>query len=810
MTIARYCIYILPIVKKIFMYKFLFTFSILLISLQNYGQKFTISGYVSDSASSEKLIGVSVYHPATGEGTITNNFGFYSLTLDKKTETTLVFDYIDYMLTTKKIKLTKAVQLNIDLQQTVSLGEVEIIAEKQKRIENETQMSVAEISVSQIKKIPALLGEVDVLKALQLLPGVKTGGEGQSGIYVRGGGADQNLIQLDGVPVYNASHLFGFFSVFNSDAIKDVKLIKGGFPARYGGRLSSVVDINMKEGNMKKFGGSVNIGLISSKLMLEGPIFKEKTSFMISARRTYIDVLAKPLIQQQFRENEQEGGTGYYFYDLNFKVNHKFSNRDRLYFSIYNGTDKFYVNTKDKATENQDFNTTSLSWGNFTNALRWNHIVNNKLFVNTTLTLSDYKLKTDFDFGTNNIDNKKNKEQIALNYLSGINDIGAKIDFDYVPNPSHFIKFGANIINHTFKPGKFFFYQENTRDNYLFKDTVGQQNIKSMEYSAYAEDDWNITSKLKINAGLHLSLFNVDGKTYSSLQPRVSARYLLPSSWSLKTSFATMRQYINLLAFEGIGLPTDLWVPSTARIKPQDAWQGAVGLAKSIGDKYELSIEGYYKKMKNLVAYKDGAGVFQTDDWQNRVVQGSGDAYGAEVFLQKKEGRLSGWVGYTLSWANRSFPDIKNGETFPYRFDRRHDISIVGSYEISKKVNISGTWVYGTGNAVTLPTSKYRVVDGVNNFNQEFQVYDQRNNYRLAPYHRMDIGINFVKQKKYGKRTFSFGAYNAYSNKNPFYIYVDTKNENENIPNSQYKPKKVLTQISLFPIIPYVSWGYDF
>jgi outer membrane receptor for ferrienterochelin and colicin len=775
---------------------------------------YTISGYVQDEESAEKLIGVSVYHPASGKGTVTNNYGFYSLTIPMAAETEIVFDYIEYVTFTEKVKLTQDISLNVNLSPSITLQNVEIVAEKQKRIERETQMSVAEVPIAQIRKVPALMGEVDVLKVLQLLPGVKSGGEGQSGIYVRGGGPDQNLILLDGVPVYNANHLFGFFSVFNSDAIKDVKLIKGGYPARYGGRLSSVLDINMKEGNMNEVKGSASIGLISSKLMLEGPINKGKTSFVVSGRRTYIDVLARPIIKIALKNEGSNGVAGYYFYDLNAKINHKFSDKDRLYLSSYGGKDKFYFDIKDDDVKDVDYSKNNLGWGNFTNALRWNHVINKKMFLNTTAIYSDYRLLTDLEFGEEKIGANNDKEFFKLNYISGIEDVGLKLDFDYVPTPDHFIRFGANTVRHNFKPGRFLLNNENTKDKYIFRDTVGQPNIPGLESTLFVEDDWSISKNFKVNAGLHFSLFNVKKKDYLSLQPRVSARYMVGKDLSLKASYATMRQYINLLAFEGLGLPTDIWVPSTDRVKPQDSWQAAIGIAKSIGEDYELSIEGYYKKMKNLVAYKDGAGVFQSDDWQDRIVQGNGDAYGAEFFLQKKYGRLSGWVGYTLSWTYRQFPDIDNNKKFPYRFDRRHDISLVGTYKISDRINIAGTWVYGTGNAVTLPNSRYNSSSpisqvGFYNYYNEAQVIGSRNNHRMSAYHRLDVGINFVKKKTNRTRTWSFGAYNTYSNNNPFYLYTSDVSTTDGA-TGVTSHRKVLKQAALFPIIPYATWSLDF
>ena len=773
-------------------------------SLHVQAQNITISGYLEDAASGEKLIAANVYDSNSAKGTISNNFGFYSLTIPVG-KVSLDFSYIGYTSQKIVLDISEDRVLNIALQQAHTLDVVEIIAEESKRIAEESQMSVVEIPVQQIKEIPAFLGEVDVLKALQLLPGVQSGGEGQSGLYIRGGSPDQNLILLDGVPVYNASHLFGFFSVFNADAIKDVKLIKGGFPARYGGRLSSVLEINLKEGNRNKFHGAGSIGIVASKLTLEGPIINDKTSFLVSGRRTYIDLLARPFIKSNFEDNDSEGGTGYYFYDVNAKINHKIDENNRLYFSFYTGKDNFYFSEKDKDFDEREFTDNTLEWGNITAAARWNHIWSQKLFSNTMFSLSDYKLNTGAAFGTE-FNDEAIREEISLNYISGIRDLSAKIDFDYLPSPEHFIRFGLHTTNHLFKPGVFDLLDINTEEEFNFEQTVGQRNITALEMSAYLEDDWKISDQLKMNLGLHYSAFAVEGKFYNALQPRLSGRYLINDELSLKASFSTMRQYIHLLAFEGVGLPTDLWLPTTESIKPQDAYQFAAGVAKNIGKKYELTIEGYYKKMKNLISYKEGRGLFEFTDWQTRVTQGDGSSYGAELFLQKKIGRFTGWIGYTLSWTYRQFDDVNFGKKFPYRYDRRHDISLVGQYKLSKKINIGGTWVYGTGNAVTLPNAKVLgFSQGQENFSGNYieNYYSERNGYRMRSYHRFDLGISFVKKKKRHTRTWSIGAYNTYNRQNPFFVFEDTDNVNG---EREYK----LKQASLFPIIPYINYSFKF
>ena len=771
-------------------------------------QTFTISGYIEDQSTGEKLLAANVFDRAASNGTITNTYGFYSYTSSGACQ--LEYSYIGYESKEIELNLTRDTVINISLKSESLIEEIEINATRSKKIQEETQMSTVEIPIAQIKSIPAFLGEVDVLKALQLLPGVQSGGEGQSGLYVRGGSPDQNLILLDGVPVYNASHLFGFFSVFNADALKDVKLIKGGFPARYGGRLSSVLEINMKEGNSKEIKGAGSVGIVASKFTLEGPIITDKTSFIVSARRTYIDVLAKPFIQSSLKSEGQQGGTGYYFYDLNAKVNHKFSDKDRLYLSLYTGKDKFYFNSKETDGNFRDIIDTGLGWGNITSALRWNHLITPKLFMNSTLSLSDYELDTRAKYGTEYV-LEDATDEISLSYISGIRDWAGRLDFDYVPNPNHYIKFGGQLIHHKFKPGVFNLKEVDTRNDRNFEIQLGQANINSIEYAAYVEDDMKIGSNLKINAGLHFSGFSVDGTNYTSLQPRLSSRYLLNENSSIKASFATMRQYIHLLAFEGIGLPTDLWLPTTDRVKPQDAWQVALGYAQGIGDDYELSVEGYFKKMSNVISYKEGSGVFEFSDWEDRVIQGDGEAYGAEVLLQKKYGRLTGWVGYTLSWSNRQFEDLNFGEKFPYRYDRRHDISVVTTYKLTERITISGSWVYGTGNAVTLASSNYRgaIQQGDNNPNSFLASYfSDRNGFRMNAYHRMDVGINFIKQKKRYKRIWSIGAYNTYNRKNPFYIYTDTEYIEQ--PDGSYTEEFKLKQASLFPIIPYVNFSFEF
>lgn len=785
-------------------------------------QRYTISGIVSDRASGEALIGATVQDLRTKKGTTSNTYGFYSLTLPVGDTVVLSLSYVGYKPLIYKIFLNKNTDLNLSLEASSVLKEVEIVAERYERIEERAQMSRIDVPIEQIKNVPALLGEKDVLRALQLLPGVSGGGEGQSGLYVRGGGPDQNLILLDGVPVYNASHLFGFFSVFNADAIKDVSLIKGGFPARYGGRLSSVIEINMKEGNENEFHGEGSIGIIASKLTLEGPIKKGRSSFIVSGRRTYIDLLARPLIKAGFRSEGQDGLAGYFFDDINAKVNYRFSNKDRLYLSYYGGGDKFYLRFNEKDIDNgrldyEDRFDNGLGWGNRTAALRWNHIFGPKLFANTTLTYSRYRFNTNFGYESKNYNNTgaiEERDDFKLTYLSGIRDWAGRIDFDYVPNPVHYVRFGVSSIAHTFQPGQFRsrIYSISPQDTVELNSDFVEKDVPATEFSAYAEDDWKITDRFRINAGLHFSGFLVKSKPYFSLQPRFNARYLFDGGWSAKVAFSTMQQYIHLLTNETIGLPTDLWLPSTNVIKPQSSWQAALGTAKTFGKDYEFSVEAFYKKMNNVIAFNEGASAFQFEGWENKVSQGKGTAYGAEFFLQKKRGKFSGWVGYTLSWAWREFDNINFGTRYPYRFDRRHDFEITGSYKFNKRIALAATWVYATGNAVTLPNAQYLgpapYDPNIDNFNYESEHTPYRNNFRMPSYHRLDVGVDFTKKKRRYERTWSWGAYNLYSRANPFFIFRDSKRVTEPDGTTRYQP--VLKKAALFPVIPYVNWSFKF
>ena len=811
------------------MKKYLILSILIVISIDSFSQqKYTISGFVNDNENGESLIGVNVIVQEKLVGTTSNTYGFYSLTLPEGSYE-ISFTYIGFETLKQSVNLNKNISLNVDLiSSSTDIGEVTIVAEE--TVVERTQTSIVEVPVQLIKNIPALLGEVDVLKAIQLLPGVQSGGEGTSGFYVRGGGPDQNLILLDGVPVYNASHLFGFFSVFNADAIKNVRLTKGGFQARFGGRLSSVLEIDMKEGNMKKIEGEGSIGLISSKLTLQGPIIKDKTSFIVSGRRTYIDILAQPFI----RSSNDGNPAGYYFYDLNAKLNHKFSEKDRLYLSAYLGKDRFYLSEGDESSflaNNTNYQSTSrndfgLDWGNITSSLRWNHLFSNKLFANTTLTYSKYQFNTIFDSYTSEVTPYiTDTDTTNFNYFSGVKDYGAKFDFDYLPNPNHYIKFGLNYVRHNFYPGSLVLYLSSYE-----RDSLGVENyqvpydttfnfseaLESNDAFFYVEDDIKVNDQLKVNLGMHLGYFNTNNKTYYSFQPRFSSRYLINKDWSLKASYAEMQQNIHLLTGSGAGLPTDIWVPSTDSVPPQYSKQVAFAANKNfLNGLIEVSIEGYYKSMSDLITLKPGAEIIGFDDWKNKVdTNGIGRSYGAELFIQKKKGKTTGWIGYTLSFSERKFEGVNFGKWYPYKFDRRHDFSLVMSQKFSDNFDIGLTWVYGSGNNMTFLESRYPSVNINGNINGidegsvgEIEYYPTRNNLRLPSYHRLDIGLNFHKKKKWGDRTISVGAYNVYNRKNPFFLSVNDKIEVQNgVPTST----RVVQQTSLFPIIPSISYKFKF
>lgn len=752
--------------------------------------KFTLSGYVKDENSGETLIGANlILQDQSAKGTTTNTYGFYSLSLTKGTYT-LIVSYLGYRDRTFTVSLNKDQRLNINLSSGIALQEVIVTAKEEEENVNSTKMGTVDLQMENVKKLPSLFGEVDILKTIQLLPGVLSAGEGNAGFYVRGGGPDQNLVLLDEAVVYNSGHLLGFFSIFNADAIKNTTLIKGGMPANYGGRLSSVVDIQMKEGNNKNFLIDGGIGLIASRLTLQGPIIKEKSSFIISGRRTYALDLAQPFIN-----GTSFAGTNYYFYDLNAKINYQFSDKDRLYLSAYFGRDvlKFRARTRDFFFD--------LPYGNATATVRWNHLFSSKLFMNASLIYNNYDFR--FDGG---------QAEFKIDVFSGVRDWNAKIDFDYFPSPEHQLKFGVNFTYHKLTPN----IASATNGDVDFSNNL--QPKYAYEGAIYLLDEFRLSDRWSINAGLRASLFTQLGpyispfngtifekrepvKTYTALEPRINTRWKVSPNASIKASFTMAYQYLHLVSNSTSTLPTDIWVPSTQLVKPQIGLQYTLGYFRNFADNlYETSIEVYYKQLRNQIDYRENYVNNFTNDIENDFVFGAGKSYGIELFLKKSKGRLNGWIGYTLSNTDRTFTEINQGNTFPAIYDRTHDLSIVANYQLNKKWALGGVFVYGTGNNFTPVKSLYLI-------GQELvQEYGIRNSARIQPYHRIDFSATYTPKPGSQKRfasSWTFSVYNLYNRKNPFFIYYTFETN-----TATATARASAIKVSLFPLIPSVTWNF--
>ena len=781
-------------------------------------RKFTISGYVTDGTSSETLIGANILESRQQQGTTTNPYGFYSITLPAG-ETELSFSYLGYTTRQYKLELSKDTLINVLMQDNNQLEEVVIISDKAEAGITATQMGAQEIPIAQIKNTPSILGEADVMKTIQLMPGVQAGVEGSAGLYVRGGGPDQNLILLDGVPVYNVDHLFGFFSVFTPEAVKKVTLFKSSFPARFGGRLSSVVDVRSNDGDMKKYHGTLSIGLLSSKIQLEGPIIRDKTSFNISARRSYIDLIAKPFMPKDDK-------ISYYFYDINAKINHKFSDRSRLFLNFYNGKDSYYFKTTDSSSSMYK-DKMSLNWGNTIATARWNYIFNQKLFSNTTVAYNKYRMDANSTVYTKtNLIESISESNYHSNYHSGICDWSYLIDFDYNPTPAHHIKFGAGYLHHDFRPEVATSKIQEKEDGITKQDTlynsISNSTIQAHEVSAYIEDNFDIGSRLRMNVGLHLSMFRVQKRNYFSAQPRVSARYQLTRHTALKASYTKMSQYIHLLSSTPISMPTDLWVPVTSKIKPMQAHQYSLGSYYTGLPGWEFSVEGYYKQMRNVLEYKEGVSFLgSSSGWENKVEMGKGRSMGIEFMAQKTTGKTTGWIAYTLAKSDRKFAvgGINNGERFPYKYDRRHNLSLVVNHKFSNRIDIGASWIFSTGGTATIAEEVTAIIRPGEDAIQQKDYIEKRNNYRLPASHRLNIGVNFNKKTKHGVRTWNISLYNAYNAMNPTIIYSNNsggyasyiKNQEDGKVYLQYIPaKRKITKLTLLPCVPSVTYTYKF
>ncbi|MFO7659170.1 MAG: TonB-dependent receptor [Bacteroidales bacterium] len=775
-----------------------------------FSQSVTISGYISNKETGEKLIGASIYDATKLKGTTSNNYGFYSLSYSKGDTVNLIVSYIGYSIFQQKFVIKANVTLDVMLEPGTELEQVEVRSTRP--IYERAEISTHKIPIHEIKKLPAIGGECDLVKALQFLPGVQSGNEGSSGLYVRGGSPDQNLILLDGVPLYYVNHMGGFVSVFNPDAINSVSLIKGGFPARYGNRLSSVLDVRMNEGNMKNFKGNSTIGLISSKVCMEGPLKKDTSSYIISFRRFLYDIFTRPITYFAL------GGVslGYNFYDFNIKTNYTFSPRNRLYFSYYMGDDKLSVRIRNKDLEMKKASGV-VKWGNKLGTLRWAHVFNQKLFSNTSLYYTHYRHQVIQDY-VYDPDYSYNK------YFSGISDVGLNLELEYSPLSNYRIMFGGSAVYHHYLPS--------LSENRQLYDGISNSykhrgfNPKAFESAVYIENQADFFKLFNLNAGVRLSNYQLADTGFLSVEPRLLLSVRTSMVSAVKLAYSTMQQNIHLLTSEGTGMPVDYWIPATAKLLPEQSRQlSAAWVLSTHKNMFEWSIEGFYKQMNNLVSFEEGINYLgNSGDWQDKVeTGGKGVSYGLEFFARKKTGKSTGWIGYTLAKTTRQFENQNRGNIYPYKYDRRHDISMVYTYKLNEKIDFSATWVYGTGNAITLATGHYLAIDDNDyvthrdkgNYTGPFKLYDAhiyggKNSFRMRDYHRLDVGINFRKEKKKGERIWNISIYNVYSRKNPYYYYWDIEYTYDRSTGQSTASSPKLYQVSLFPIMPSVSYSFVF
>lgn len=739
----------------------LFLFPVLVAAQENY----TISGRITEKSTGEDLIGATVILEPSLQGTVTNDYGFYSITSPAGTYT-ISFSFIGYETIEKDIRLNRNIRLDIELNQTsIKLNEVVISAIRSDRNISKAEMSVNRLDIKQVDLIPVLIGEKDILKTLQLLPGISTVSEGSTGFNVRGGSIDQNLILLDEASVYSASHLAGFFSVFNSDIIKDITIYKGGIPSIHGGRAASVVDITMNNGNNKNFGGKGGIGLLSTRLSVEGPLIKDKMSFLLSGRRSYADIILKALPGDIIEE-----GTSLFFYDFNAKLNLAANDKNRFFLSAYMGRDVF------------GYEEYGMSWGNYTGTFRWNHLLSDRVFSNTSLIYSD------FSYGFN--------LESDVNYDSGIKDYGLKHDIAFFINPDNTINTGLELHYRDFNPGSLLSSGSDETDIVLDKK-------KAIEAGIYIQNKHNISQVFNANYGLRFAAFSqlsdsAEMQNYINVEPRLSLNYRLNDKSSLKVSYNRLSQYLHLLSNSTAGQVTDIWVPSSSRIKPVIADQVATGFFRNfLNDTFESSFEIYYKKLQNITDFEDGTNIILNENIEDQIIAGRGRSYGAELYIKKKQGRFKGWLSYTLSHTENKIEGISNNEWYPTKYDKIHDIAIVGSYDISDRISISSVFVYATGNAVTFPSGKYELNGKV------IPYFTERNGYRMPSYHRLDVSMKIRgKEEKRFNTSWDISVYNIYNRHNAYSIYFRKDEDNGGATEA--------VKLSLFGIVPSVTFNMSF
>jgi hypothetical protein len=743
-------------------------------------QNRTLSGIVRDASSGESLIGATVFSPTLNIGVTANTYGFYSLTGEERDSIAVVFNYLGFEPQVKKVFFRQNIRLDIALvPRGLELKEVEITAAPADKNVSRTQMGVIDVPLELVKKLPAILGETDALKIIQLLPGVQSGNEGTTGFHVRGGNTDQNLVQLDEATIYNPNHLFGLMSTFNTAALNNITLIKGGFPAQFGGRLSSILDITMKEGNNRRFKTEGGIGQVSSRLTVEGPLAKGKSSFVVSGRRTYLDLLLKPFLPKNIK-------TTYRFYDLNAKINYQLGKNDRLFLSFFNARDRLdYL---------QSGISYDVAFGNATGTLRWNHLFGQRLFSNTSLIFNRYK---------HSIEALQNN--VRSHVLSGIEDAALKTEFQYFPTSSHQIHFGGVAVRHRLRSEGDARFQPGTPSSPDFP--VKKTPSKTFhELAFYANDDIRFSPRFSASVGLRVPVYIADSANFVNAEPRLALKFGLNERTSLKAAFTSMNQYLHLIPGSAASIPYDIWAPSTRLTKPQGSRQYSLGLFKNFRENaFETSIEFYYKTMQNQVLFREGNQLAFSLDLDPLLVYGKGWSYGAEFFVQKNRGKLTGWISYTLSRTDQKFEELNFGKIFPFRYDKRHNLNIAASYALSKRWALSSVFVFTSGAAFTVPTGRVAAQQGGSLFEGNYFIYEARNNVRLAPYHRLDVSAIYKKQRKFfGKKYDSewvFGIYNVYSRRNPYFVFFEV-NPLTDQPKAQ--------QISLLPIVPSVSFNFKF
>ncbi len=774
---------------------------------------FTVSGHITDMESGETLIAAAVMVEGFPKiGVVSNNFGYYSLTIpsDIFSETEdgtirLQYTYIGYASRTMEISKAEDRIANVKLENSEELSEAVVTAKKEAGIQSNYLGSI-EVPLKIIKNTAMLFGENDILKAIQLLPGVQGGNEGFTGLYVRGGGPDENLVLLDGLPIYNVDHMLGLFSIFQPEAVKKVTLYKGSFPARYGGRISSILDIRTNDGNMKETHGSFGVGMLCDKFHIEGPIIRDTLSYSLSARGLHTAMYA-PVIKLLMKDEY----VNYFFYDLSGKLTWRISDSDRLYLGSYMGADELraYYNTVNNVDGYIDRTDAVLSWGNRVLSLRWNHIFNKRLFSNTTFAYNQYvsditsgmRYEDTFNGGV------KYEENMDIKYISGIRDFSAKIDLDYTPNPRHILKFGAGYTMHIYHPETINVVSQAIDAGIIQQDTTFQYASRKAypghELNLYVEDDFNLMDNISLNPGLHLAVFHTEGKTYFEPQPRINMKWTL-DDFNIKAGYSRMAQYVHLLSSTSVSLPTDLWVPITKNIKPVTSDQFSLGAYYGGISGWEFSVESYYKAMHNILEYKDGMAAVGSSSWEENVEMGEGRAYGLEFFVEKKTGKATGWIAYTLAKSERYFPDgsINLGRPFPYKYDRRHNLNINLNYEFTKNINLNLSWSFASGATTTLPTRNSVVItpDGTL---YPFDYTDARNNFRLPPSHRLNLSLNLGKETKRGNKSeWNIGVYNVYNQMNPNLVMLDFEQTDKN--------NVRLLKYTILPVLPFVNYSYSF